>query len=71
MGANTYEQLLARLGHKLVLTRQIHVQDSYTRLGRGESVWLEQCLAQALQLGAANPLDYLNAILRTLHGGRD
>jgi hypothetical protein len=30
---NTYEQLLARLGHKLILTRQIHVQDSYTRLG--------------------------------------
>ena len=31
--ANTYEQLLARLGHKLVLTRQIHVQDCYSRLG--------------------------------------
>jgi hypothetical protein len=34
VGASTYEQLLARLGHKLVLTRQIHVQDAYTRLGR-------------------------------------
>jgi len=34
LGANTYEQLLARLGHKLVLTRQIHVQDAYTRQGR-------------------------------------
>jgi hypothetical protein len=33
LGTNTYEQLLARLGHKLVLTRQIHVQDSYSRLG--------------------------------------
>ena len=31
--ANTYEELLARLGHKLVLTRQIHVQDCYSRLG--------------------------------------
>ena len=30
---NTYEQLLARLGHELVLTRQIHVQDCYSRLG--------------------------------------
>lgn len=34
LGADTYEQLLGRLGHKLVLTRQIHVQDSYTRMGR-------------------------------------
>jgi hypothetical protein len=34
LGTNSYEQLLARLGHKLVLTRQIHVQDSYTRIGR-------------------------------------
>jgi hypothetical protein len=34
LAANTYEQLLARLGYKLVLTRQIHVQDAYTRLSR-------------------------------------
>jgi hypothetical protein len=29
----TYEQLLAELGYKLVLTKQIHVQDSYSRVG--------------------------------------
>ena len=34
LGTANYEQLLARLGHKLVLTRQIHVQDCYTRVGR-------------------------------------
>lgn len=34
LATNTYEELLARLGHKLVLTRQIHVQDCYDRLGR-------------------------------------
>ena len=34
LSAETYEQLLARLGHRLVLIRQIHVQDCYTRLGR-------------------------------------
>jgi hypothetical protein len=38
LGTSNYEQLLARLGHKLVLTRQIHVQDSYTRLGRAGGV---------------------------------
>ena len=85
--ARAIEQLLARLGHKLVLTRQIHVQDSYTRLGfflydvltqlaelarrRNDIGFTEQCLAQPLQLCAANPLDSLNANLRTLHGGRD
>ena len=31
---DTYEKLLARLGYKLVVTRQIHVQDCYTRMGR-------------------------------------
>jgi hypothetical protein len=31
--ASNCEQLLARLGYKLVLTRQIHVQDSYSRVG--------------------------------------
>jgi hypothetical protein len=33
LGSSTYEQLLARLGLKLVLTRQIHVQDCYSRMG--------------------------------------
>ena len=32
-GANSYEELLARLGYRITLTKQIHVQDSYTRLG--------------------------------------
>jgi len=31
--ANSYEELLAKLGYKLTLTRQIHVQDCYSRLG--------------------------------------
>jgi hypothetical protein len=35
---NTYEQFLARLGHKLNLTKQIHVQDSYTRLGQAGGI---------------------------------
>jgi hypothetical protein len=33
LGTSTYEQLLLRLGLELKLTRQIHVQDSYSRLG--------------------------------------
>lgn len=32
-GTNSYEELLARLGYRITLTRQIHVQDSYSRLG--------------------------------------
>ena len=32
-GANTYVELLARLGYRLTLTPQIHVQDCYSRLG--------------------------------------
>lgn len=32
--ANAYEELLAGLGYRLTLTKQIHVQDSYSRLGR-------------------------------------
>jgi len=32
--ANTFEELLTRLGHRLNLTIQIHVQDAYSRLGR-------------------------------------
>ena len=33
LGANTYVDLLVRLGYRLTLTRQIHVQDCYSRLG--------------------------------------
>jgi hypothetical protein len=33
LGADSYEKLLARLGYKLILTRQIHVQDCYGRVG--------------------------------------
>jgi len=35
LNTNSYEELLARLGHKLILTRAIHVQDCYSRLGNG------------------------------------
>jgi hypothetical protein len=34
IGANTFEELLAKLGYKLNLTKQIHVQDAYSRMGR-------------------------------------
>jgi hypothetical protein len=32
-GTNSYEELLARLGYRLTLTKQIHVQDAYSRVG--------------------------------------
>lgn len=32
-GANSYEELVARMGYKVTLTKQIHVQDCYSRLG--------------------------------------
>ena len=32
-GTNSYQELLARLGYRVTLTRQIHVQDCYSRLG--------------------------------------
>ena len=32
-GAKSYEELLTRLGYRITLTHQIHVQDSYSRLG--------------------------------------
>jgi hypothetical protein len=32
-GANSYEDLLAKLGYRITLTRQIHVQDAFSRLG--------------------------------------
>ena len=31
---NSYEELLGRLGYRLVIEKQIHVQDCYSRLGR-------------------------------------
>jgi hypothetical protein len=31
--ATSFEELLGRLGYKLTLTRQIHVQDCYSRVG--------------------------------------
>jgi hypothetical protein len=31
--AKSYEELVAKLGYRITLTRQIHVQDSYTRVG--------------------------------------
>ena|SRR5258708_2211398 len=38
ISTNSYEQLLLSLGHKLVVTRQIHVQDCYSRLGRNGGI---------------------------------
>jgi hypothetical protein len=32
-GANSYEVLLAKLGYRITLTKQIHVQDAFSRLG--------------------------------------
>jgi hypothetical protein len=32
-GANSYEDLLAKLGYRITLTKQIHVQDAFSRLG--------------------------------------
>jgi hypothetical protein len=32
-GANSYEELMAKLGYRITLTRQIHVQDAFSRLG--------------------------------------
>ena len=32
-GTDSYEALLARLGYRLTLTKQIHVADSYSRTG--------------------------------------
>ena len=37
-GTNSYEDLLAKLGHRLTLTQQIHVQDAYTRVGLAGSI---------------------------------
>jgi hypothetical protein len=32
-GANSYEEFLAKVGYRMILTKQIHVQDCYSRLG--------------------------------------
>lgn len=32
-GANSFEELLAKLGYRITLVHQIHVQDAYSRLG--------------------------------------
>jgi hypothetical protein len=32
-GANSYEELLKKLGYRITLTKQIHVQDAFSRLG--------------------------------------
>ena len=32
-GTNSYEELVTRLGYRLTLTKQIHVQDCYSRVG--------------------------------------
>ena len=32
-GTNSYEELLGKLGYQIVITKQIHVQDSYSRVG--------------------------------------
>ena len=32
-GAASYEDLLSRLGHRITLTKQIHVQDAFSRVG--------------------------------------
>src|SRR5207244_10809868 len=32
-GTNSYEEMLGRLGYRLTLTKQIHVQDCYSRVG--------------------------------------
>ena len=32
-GTNSYTELLARLGYRITLTQQIHVQDAFSRVG--------------------------------------
>ena len=32
-GTNSYAELLARLGYRITLTQQIHVQDAFSRVG--------------------------------------
>ncbi len=37
-GTNSYEELLASLGYRITLIKQIHVQDAYTRVGAGGGI---------------------------------
>ena len=37
-GTNTYEDLLAKLGYRITLTSQIHVQDAFSRVGRAGGI---------------------------------
>ena len=37
-GTNSYEELLARLGYRVTLTKQIHVADCYSRTGPGGGI---------------------------------
>ena len=37
-GTNSYEELLARLGYRVMMTKQIHVADSYSRTGSEGSI---------------------------------
>jgi hypothetical protein len=37
-GTNSYAELLANLGYRILLTKQIHVQDAFTRLGRAGGI---------------------------------
>ena len=32
-GANSYEELLAKLGYRVTITKQIHIADAYSRTG--------------------------------------
>ena len=36
--ALSYEELLAKLGYRITLTRQIHVQDAYSRVGQAGGI---------------------------------
>src|SRR5687767_5128621 len=36
--AHSYEELLSRLGYRITLTNQIHVQDCYSRVGRAGGI---------------------------------
>jgi hypothetical protein len=37
-GTKSYEELLAKLGYRINLVRQIHVQDAFSRLGRSGGI---------------------------------
>jgi hypothetical protein len=37
-GTKSYEELLSKLGYRITLTKQIHVQDCYSRLGRAGGI---------------------------------